>query len=163
MRSVGFGLILLLAGCAGPIETRVDSSGANAVQPAKILLQSDVSGPGAEAQMLVSKALTSAGFQIGEPSDFSLHVSVSDRPADLSLSAGKNVLAATPQRKTCAAREYRLGVTMMRITDGTLVYRAHAAEFHCKQTLQQALPFLVDAALKDLGAPRGGYTVKRPR
>ena len=113
--------------------------------------------------MLVSKALTNAGFQMTEPSDFSLQVSVSDRPADLSLSAGKNVLAATPQRKACAAREYRLGVTMMRITDGTLVYRAHAAEYHCKQTLQQALPYLVDAALKDFGAPRGGYTVKRPR
>lgn len=164
MRAIAFALTFMLAGCAGPIETRVSSIGQTGIVPAKIQLDSDISGTGAQAYALVAEALANKGFSAGEPSDYSLHVSVSDRPANLSLNAGKDVLApVTGKEQICATREYRLGVTLTRITDGTVAYRAHAAEFHCKHTLQQALPFLVEAAAKDLGQPQGSYAVKRPR
>jgi hypothetical protein len=156
-------LMLLLAGCAGPIETRVTSSGVTTAQTAGLSFDKDISGPAAEAQGLIVKALADKGYQIKEPADYSLQVSVSDRPSQLALHAGDAVLGVAPKRKQCAAREYRLGVTITRISDAMVAYNGHAAEYHCKQTLQQALPFLVAAALNDVGTPRGSYVVKRRR
>lgn len=156
-------LILLLAGCASPIETRVTSSGVTTAQTARLSIDKDKSGPAAEAQGLIVKALADKGFQIKEPADYNLQVSVSDWPSQLALHAGDAVLGVAPKRKQCAAREYRLGVTITRIADAMVAYKGHAAEYHCKQTLQQALPFLVAAALNDIGAPRGSYVVKRRR
>jgi hypothetical protein len=163
MRTALFVLTLLLAGCAGPVETRVTSSGLTSVPAARLAIEKDVSGAAAEAQGLIVKALADKGYQIAESGDYSLQVSVSDRPSELALHAGDAVLGAAPRRKLCAAREYRLGVTITRIADAMVTYNGHAAEYHCKQTLQQALPYLVAAAINDVGAPRGSYMVKRRR
>jgi hypothetical protein len=159
-------LLLLISACVGPIETRVDSRGLNDAQPVSILADTDVAVISAEARRLVEQALFAKGFRAASESpkaDVSLHVTLSDRPADLSLNAGSDVLAPPSGKKRCAKREYRLGLTMIKIADGTIFYKSNAAEFHCKQTVQQVLPMLVDAALKDIGSPRGAYIVKRPR
>lgn len=156
-------LFLLVSACIVPIETRVDSRGLGGAQLVSFAADPDVLGPAADAQNLVTQALAAKGYRTAEMADASLDVTVSDRPADLSLHSGATVFAPTAGKKRCATREYRLGVTLTKIADGSLVYQSHAAEFHCKLTAQQVLPALVDAALKDIGAPRGSYTVKRPR
>ena len=163
MRLVAPLLFLLVSACIGPIETRIDSRGTVGAQPVSFAADSDVLGPAVEAQKLVAQVLADKGYRAAEIADVSLHVTLSDRPADLSLHSGPAVLAPTSGKKRCAKREYRLGITLTKIADGSLFYRSHAAEFHCKLTVEQVLPALVDAALKDLGAPRGSYTVKRPR
>jgi hypothetical protein len=159
-------LLLLVSACVGPIETRIDSRGLNETQPVSILVDTDVAVTSAEAHRQVEQTLFAKGFRPASESskaDVSLHVTLSDRPANLSLNTGSEVLAPNSGKKRCAKREYRLGLTMIKIADGTIFYKSNAAEFHCKQTVQQALPVLVDAALKDIGNPRGAYIVKRPR
>ena len=163
MRNTLTALIFLLAGCAGPIETRVDSIGSNTVRSARYMADTDITGLAAEAQALIAKHLAAKGFRSDDPADFSLHVALSDRPADISLKGG----AAAPEskfwKKRCAKREYRLGITLTKISDGTIAYKAHASEHHCKRPIAQVMPFLVAAALKDMGAPSGSYIVKRQR
>ena len=163
MRLVFPALFLLVTACIGPIETRVDSRGTGESQPVSFLVDSDVLGPAVGAHQLVADALSAKGYRTAQIADVSLHVALSDRPADLSLHSGSAVLAPTSGKKRCAKREYRLGITLTRIADGSLFYQSIVAEFHCKLTVEQALPALVEAALKDIAAPRGNYTVKRPR
>ena len=163
MRLVAPLLFLLVSACIGPIETRVDSRGPSGAPPVSFAADPDVLGTAVDAQKLVSQALTIKGYRAAEMAEVSLHVTLSDRPAVLSLHSGPAVLAPNSGKKRCAKREYRLGVTLTKIADGLLFYQSHVAEFHCKLTLAQVLPALVDAALKDIGAPRGSYTVKRPR
>jgi hypothetical protein len=156
-------LFLFVTACIGPIETRVDSRGTGGAPPVSFAADPDVLGPVVDAQKLVAQALVAKGYRAAEFADVSLHVTLSDRPADLSLHSGPAVLAPSSGKKLCAKREYRLGVTLTKIADGALFYQSHAAEFHCKLAVEQVLPALVDAALKDVGEPRGSYTVKRPR
>ena len=163
MRLVAPLLFLLVSACIGPIETRVDSRGLSEAQLVSFAVDPDVMGPAAEAQKQVGQALLAKGYRAAEIADVSLHVTVSDRPAVLSLHSGPAVLAPSSGKKRCAKREYRVGVTLTKIADGSQLYQSHAAEFHCKLTVEQVVPALVDAALKDLGSPRGSYITKRPR
>lgn len=163
MRATFFALFLSLTACAGPIETRVDSIGQAMDRPISFVANPEILGPSANAQLLVSAALVEKGFAATDLAQLSLDVTLSDRPADLSLHSGKATLATASGKKLCAKREYRLGVILTKIADGVAQYQASAAEFHCKQSVEQALPFLVTAALKDMAAPRGRYVVKRPR
>lgn len=163
MRLLAPTLFLLVSACIGPIETRVDSRGLGGAQPVSFAADPDVLGSIVDAQKLVAQALVAKGYRPAEMADVSLHVTLSDRPAELSLHSGPAVLAPTSGKKRCAKREYRLGVTLTKIADGSVYYQSHAAEFHCKLTVERVLPALVDAALKDIAAPRGSYTVKRPR
>ena len=163
MRLVAPLLFLFVSACIGPIETRVDSRGLGVAQPFSFATDSDVLGPAGDARKLVAQALVAKGYRAAEMADVILHVTFSDRPANLSLHSGATVLAPTAGKQRCAKREYRLGVTLTKIADGSLYYQSHAAEFHCELTVQQVLPVLVDAALKDLGGPRGSYTAKRDR
>lgn len=163
MRSALYLVPLLLAACAGPIETRVESMGQTSAQPASFAINADASGPAASAQSVVAKRLTEKGYRQSEVAELNLQVSVSDRPAVLGLKTGNATLAPDAGKKLCAKRDYRVGVVLTRIADGVTVYNSHASEFHCKQTLDQVLPSLINAAMADLGAPRGSYSVKRPR
>jgi hypothetical protein len=156
-------LALFLSACAGPVETRIDSRGLRAVGPVSFVADPDATGPAVDAQQMVAQALTGKGYRASEMAEVSLQVTVSDRPANLSLHSGSDVLTPTSGKKLCAKREYRVGITLTKIGDGSIFYQSHAAEFHCKLTATEVLPALVAAALNDIGAPRGSYMVKRRR
>lgn len=160
MRLFTLALSLSLAACVGPIETRIDSSGETGARLTSF--QADEAAA-VEALPLVTAALTERGYRSDASGSLSLQVTVSDRPADLALKSGEAMLSPAKGKKRCAKREYRLGVVLTRLSDGVEIYRAHAAEFHCKLTLTEVLPVLVKSALADLGAPRGAYVVNRPR
>jgi hypothetical protein len=160
MRSLILALFLPLAACVGPIETRLDNAGLVGQAPATF--QMDAEAPNA-TRALVQAELVQKGLSPSEAGAINVQVTMSDRLAQLSLGDGKTLLSPAAGKQSCADREYRVGVTLTRIADGTLVYRGTAAEFHCKQSVEQVLPLLIKAALTDLGAPKGAYSIKRPR
>ncbi len=153
-------LLVPLVACAGPIETRLDTVGLTGVAPASF--QFDAEAPNA-MRGIVQAELVQKGFSPSDAGAINVQLTMSDRPAQLALGDGKTSLSPAAGKQRCADREYRVGVTLTRIADGILMYRGTAGEFHCKQTIDQALPLLVKAALADLGAPKGAYLLKRPR
>lgn len=156
---------LSLAACTAPIETRISSNGLTALAGGTYVLDGSVA-PGAElviAQRLVNEALSRKGYAAADNAELNLEVTLSSRPAQLSLTMAGTQLAAARQRarKGCSNVEYRLGVALTRIADGVVAYQSSAAEYHCSAALNDVLPFLVDAALADLGKPAGAYIIRR--
>lgn len=165
-----FALIALvtLSACAGPIETRVVSTGQGA--PANTILAE--AAPAGTIQALAYQQaleqLRGRGFGLSDTGALQLHVAFSERDASISVKAGDgkatNDLSPAKKRKplqSCADRDMRLTVTLTRISDGVELYRGEAAEYHCKAGVDEVLPPLVSAALRDIGQPRGGYVVNR--
>ena len=159
---------ILIAGCSQTVETRIMSKGQPAlVAGAFSLSENRTQTAGlSSARTLVSDVLVSRGYEIAKNGALHLEVSLSERPAELSLgtAAGPASIAIAKRKKplqSCEDREYRIGVALTRIADGALLYQSSAAEYHCNQTLTDALPDLVKAAMADLGKPRAAYVVKR--
>jgi hypothetical protein len=116
------------------------------------------------ARNMVSAKLAQLGFTLDDAGVLQLHVAVSERDAAIALSSEKGEIAKAKRRRplqSCADKEYRLAVALTRISDGALVYRGSAAEYHCNVKLAQAMPALVDRVLADLAAPKGDYALTR--
>jgi len=161
-------LALLVAGCGQTIDTRITSMGAPTATPETFMISTTDETPEAvrRAYPLVTKRMTVKGYSIAKDAPLHVQVTVDARDAALALgnSDGMYALSAPKARKplqSCADKEYRVGITLTRVADGAELYRGRAAEYHCKMTLADALPALVDAALTDLGAPRGAYIITR--
>nr|WP_315458171.1 hypothetical protein [uncultured Sphingorhabdus sp.] len=163
-----FMLTLLASGCGQAIETRVTSMGTPTAAPAAFMLSTTDETPAEvrRAYPIVTKRMIAKGFSIAKEAPLHLQVTVDARDAALALgnADGVSALSAAKARKplqSCADKEYRVGVTLTRVADGAELFRGRAAEYHCKMKLADALPALVDAALADLGAPRGVYVITR--
>jgi hypothetical protein len=160
-------MISLLAACAGPIETRVMSDGqAGPITDNYVFAETaEAQSPELlQARALVVERLGARGLDAVETAALQLEVTLSSRAAILGLKQGNQVLSAPKPKKpfqSCKDREYRIGIALTRIADGAEIYRASAAVHHCKVSLAEAVPSLVNAALADLGAPKGHYVVKR--
>jgi outer membrane PBP1 activator LpoA protein len=157
---------LVLAGCATKVETRVASGGVEGVNPREYMISTvEQTSPELRvAYRLVAKGLALRGFAIAKDALLHVEVTLDERAASLALAAQDGTLAAAKKKRalqSCADREYRLGITMTQVADGNEVYRARTAEYHCQMSISDALPQLVDAALKDLGKPGGSYAVVR--
>jgi hypothetical protein len=159
---------LLVSACSSGVETRIDTAGLNAlnVQFFKDEAAEDAPADLKQAYNLARDALISRGFTPAQNGGLLLQVTLDSRDASFALgtSAGQANLSAAKRRKplqSCADKEFRLGLTMTRIDDGTEIYRSRVAEYHCKMPLADALPFMVKTALADLGQPRGSYLVRR--
>jgi hypothetical protein len=159
---------LLVSACSSGVETRIDSAGMSALNVQSF---SGAAAEGAPADLkqaytLARDALVARGFTPAQDGGILLQVTLDSRDASVALgtSAGQANLSAAKRRKplqSCADKEFRLGLTMTRIGDGTEIYRSRVAEYHCKMPLADALPFMVKTALADLGTPRGSYLVRR--
>jgi hypothetical protein len=124
----------------------------------------EAAAPNAVARDMVVAKLEEKGFTLDDAGVLQLHVAVSERDAAIALSSEKGAIAKAKRRRplqSCADKEYRLAVALTRISDGALVYRGSAAEYHCKVKLAQAMPALVDRVLADLAAPKGDYALTR--
>lgn len=170
--------LLLLAGCASPVVTRID-----AAVPAPLPARSSfavLTPPGETALAhrqaidMVSAALTQRGWTMAgsapEAGDHLLFVTLSDRPATAALQAGDDagkasaVIGPAPDRKTtngCAQRDHRLAVRLTNRVTGADVYSGSAAEYHCKAALDESLPHLVATALDGLDGSPGQRMVER--
>lgn len=161
-------LSFMATACAQDIETRVNSVGV-ADAPSGIFMISTTDETPEDvrrAYPLVVKRLADKGYGIAKEAPLHLQITVDARNAALALgdATGATSLSTAKKRKplqSCVDKEYRVGITLTRVADGTEIYRGRAAEYHCKMTLSEALPALVAAAAADLGAPRGGYAITR--
>lgn len=161
-------LTLLASGCGQTIETRVTSMGAPSATPAVFMISTTEETPAdvRRAYPIVAKRMATKGYSLAKEAPLHVQVTVDARNAALALGnkEGVSALSSAKARKpfqNCEDREYRVGITLTRVADGTELFRGRAAEYHCKMTLADALPALVDAALSDLGAPRGSYIITR--
>ncbi len=159
---------MLVSACSSGVETRIDSAGLSAlnVQSFSGAAAEDAPADLKQAYSLARDALISRGFTPAQDGGLLLQVTLDSRDASVAVgtSAGQANLSAAKLRKplqSCADKEFRLGLTMTRIGDGTEIYRSRVAEYHCKMPLTDALPFMVKTALADLGKPRGSYLVRR--
>lgn len=173
IRAVSVACLLLVAGCASPVVTRMDVA-APAPLPARSSFTL-VSSPGElapaqkQASDMIAAGLTRRGWTQAEAGDYLLSVTLSDRPATSRLQAGDDagkphtVIGPAPDRKTkgCAQRDHRLAVRMTNRVTGDDVYSGSAAEFHCKAGLDESLPHLAAAALDGLGGAPGQRMVER--
>lgn len=164
----------VLAGCASPVVTRIDSASPVAVAaPASFALApvpDDLAPEHVQARDMVVAGLRQRGWRDAEAADYLLAVALADRPATANLKAGDDagravaVLAPAATRdnsKGCARRDHRLGITLTERTSGVIAYSGSAAEFHCKAALSESLPHLVSAALDGMGRPSGSRQQER--
>jgi hypothetical protein len=160
-------MMLALAACAGPVETRIDNTGqAGAVIGTYVLAETgEAESPELlQARKLVADRLAVKGLTASDTGTYHLEVTVSSRSAVLGLKQEDRSLSGPKPKKpfqNCKDSEYRFGIALTRIVDGAEMYRGSAAEYHCRAGLEQTLPTLVNAALADLGAPKGQYVLKR--
>mgnify|MGYP003628172388 CR=1 FL=1 len=152
---------MTVSGCAGPIETRVQTHQVIAAPEQKQFTVSPkdavVNSGLALARELVAKSLGERGYQPSPDASILVHVALSDRPADIAVDAGdKNAVQsiATAKRQkrfqSCKDQEHRLTIILFDQARGTKLYSGNAAEYHCKGTIAQSLPFLIDSALSGL-------------
>ncbi len=171
--AVALAVIASLAACTPAVMTRIESkseAGNAAIAPANFaIIRPTKTAASAEwdaARSAVAAKLNAKGFAAAEPAVYAVDVTLSSRLANLALAvdAGAGAQSNTkPGNKNCANVDYRLAVGVTRIADGALLYQGSAAETHCKDALSAVVPVLVDAAMADLGAPRGVYTVQRKK
>jgi hypothetical protein len=161
-------LVLIVSACSSGVETRIASGGVTSPQTEPYMVSALPNSSAAlqAGYALVGEGLAAKGFVTAAEAPLHLEVTVDERDASLALGsgAGPQSLAAPKRKKplqSCADREFRLGITLTRVADGVEIYRGRAAEYHCKMSVTDALPALVDAALADFGQPRGSYIVKR--
>ncbi len=158
--------VLALSGCTRTIETRISSAGQNNIEKLAFILAPTEKTASAELLMardLVVSKLKSNGYEAQDVAPYYLEVGVSARPASIALSeANKTIAAASPKRQSrkCPLQEYRVSLALTRITDGAVMYRSSAGEYHCNGALSDKLPGLVSRAMTDLGNPRGEYILK---
>lgn len=162
------GISLSASACSSGIETRVLSAGVSplAGQTYALAANEYESADLSIAHGLVENALTSRGFARTANAPIYLQVTVDSRDAALALgsTAGPQSLSLAKRRKplqSCTDKEFRVGITLTRVADGSEMYRSRVSEYHCKLPLADALPAMVNAALADLGTPRGRYVTLR--
>ncbi len=153
---------LMISGCAGPIETRVRTHQlvAEPAQKQFTLSSNDtVANRNIElAREMVATALNERGYQSSANAPIRVHVAISERPADIAITASEkdalqSIAAAKKQKQfqSCKDLEHRLTVSLFDQASRTKLYEGSAAEYHCKGTVAQSLPFLIDSALSGLG------------
>lgn len=165
---------LLLASCAAPVVTRIDTAMPGARPVSASFVVADVPGDVAPVQQdatgLVVQSLAQRGWTISDSADVLLSVTLSDRPAQSQLLLGDDygkpagVIGPAPTRSNnrgCARRDQRLTVTLAHRATGDLIYSGAASEYHCKAGLEQNLPALVAAALDGMDNAPGVRQVER--
>ncbi|MEH6790098.1 hypothetical protein [Parasphingorhabdus sp.] len=152
---------LTLSGCAGPIETRLQTDQMATALSQKNFRLSEVEPlvhPDLQqARDRIAESLLERGYRSASDAAILVHVALADRPADVAINAGEKEtqqpLAPAKKQKrfqSCKDREHRLTVTLFDQVRAKMLYSGNAAEYHCKGTVAQSLPFLVAAALSGL-------------
>lgn len=158
--------LFFITACTSGVETRVLSHGiANPIAaPFMISTVAETSNDLRTAYTLVAKNMVAKGFTLAKDAPLHLEITLDAREANLALGSTNGLLSSAKKPKplqSCIDKEYRLGVTLTRVADGVEIYKGRAAEYHCNMPIKEALPILVNAALADLGKPRGNYVLKR--
>lgn len=152
---------MMVSGCAGPIETRVQTHQVIAAGGQKqfiVTTKDTVENDNLTlARDLVTKSLTEKGYQPSPDASILVNVALAERPADIAIDAGDkdamhSIATAKLQKRfqSCKDQEHRLTIILFDQTRGTKLYAGNASEYHCNGTIKQSLPFLVKSALSGL-------------
>ena len=124
---VSLAAMVSISACTGPIETRVSSSGV-ALSGGHTILDEQHASPSdilLQARALTLSKLADRGFTLTPTGAQKLDVTVSERPANLLISAGAeqhNVVLTSPKPKkplqSCADTEFSLVVRLTNVADG---------------------------------------------
>lgn len=164
-------IVALTASCGGPIETRIQTQ-AGAGLPAQkqysfTAKPEQNSEAYNKARKMVADTLAAKGFALADQAPTLVHIALASRPASIAMTTGEDGdvsrIAEPKKRKplqSCEDIEHRLILNMVNASDGSTVYSGTAAEYHCKGSMEQSLPHLIDAALSDLGNSNQGNNSK---
>ncbi|VAW03057.1 hypothetical protein MNBD_ALPHA04-1855 [hydrothermal vent metagenome] len=156
-------MAFILAACTGPIETRVETLVPTALPATKIFSFTEKPEQNnrlyQDARAMVASALESKGFSQADSASILVQIALANRPANIGIDVGENE-EKTPRSvekkqkflQSCKDREHRLIVTLTDQITGSSLYSGIASEYHCKGTLEASLPYLVEAAMADLGS-----------
>lgn len=157
---------MLLAACAGPIETRVDvrqsaapivSNSSYAFVP---LADDDRPSPiDAAIRQIISARLTGMTIEPFETATIVLAYGLSERPANMTI-AGLSPAERKHRFQNCG-RIVRLTISLSSRESGKLLYSGSAEEYHCKASPEEVLPHLAAAILPDGTWPTASITLKR--
>ncbi len=157
---------LLLASCAGQIETHLVNSGALPV-PAAALRMSSPPGQSIqnkEMQQLIAGKLQANGLGMAADGPYLLQVAYAEKPAALALKRGDQVISIATKKRSfdnCKRREIRLSLHLTQVSDGKTVYSGEVVEHHCKASVSEVLPALANALVADFSSARGSKITKR--
>lgn len=155
-------ILAMTANCSGPIETRIQTQAASPLPaqkqysfPAKPEQKNETYK---KARTLVAEALSAQNFTATENAPTMVHIALAERPASIAMTVGEkadvDIISLPKKRKplqSCKDIEHRLTLKMIDTASGSVIYSGTAAEYHCKGSLEQSLPYLIDGALSDLG------------
>lgn len=155
-------VLALTANCSGPIETRIQTQTGPALPAQKLYSFTAKPEQNSEtyqsARKMVADALAAKSYVAADEAPILVHIALADRPASIAMTTGEegdvSIIANQKERKllqSCKDIEHRLTINMVSSADGATLYSGTAAEYHCKGTIEQSLPYLVDGALSDLG------------
>lgn len=155
-------VLALTANCSGPIETRIQTQAGSALPAQKLYSFTAKPEQNSEiyqtARKMVADALAAKSFIAADDAPILVHIALADRPASIAMTTGEegdvSIIANQKERKplqSCKDVEHRLTINMVNTANGAALYSGTAAEYHCKGTMEQSLPHLIDGALADLG------------
>lgn len=158
-----------LSGCVSSVETRLEGYGPGAVAPAVLTVpppDPSASSINPDTRSLIEKKLAARGFTFGENGDYILEFAQSIRPADIAIFRKAVTVSAATLKKgsvlqSCKQAIHRLTLVVLKQSSGAMAYRGYAEEYHCRGTMVESLPYLVDALVADLGNPGHGTRIKR--
>jgi hypothetical protein len=156
---------LSVASCAGPVETRIVSTGpgvaAGSLMWEPLAEDAQLSPLQVAARATAEQHLRAKGYSFAADAPLILSLGLSERTADIALKdgAGRALSSAKGERllQDCGDRMLRVAVGVVDRTDGAIRYSGSAQEAHCHATMDQALARLIAGALGDIGRPRGSY------
>jgi hypothetical protein len=169
-KSLAVLMLSLLAGaCATPIETRLVSSGSGVAPGSSMTLaipESDGAALHAETQRLFEQAFKARGRTFSDAGDYLMEFAPGQRAAAVVLSAGPTKTEISPTQgrsalRSCTAQLHRVTLVVLKRETGDVAYRGEVEERHCKATLNQTLPALVEALAADLEKPAGTRVTTR--
>ncbi len=155
-------LALISAGCASPVQTRLAGNGAGVAPAARlVVLAAEEDGPLDNAALLsaIKVRLAGLGYSVAADGEYILDFALSARSADISVSASSDKAATTGPKKnflqSCKPQVHSLTLVALNRDSGDVAYRGAAEELHCRGTLAESLPHLVDALATDITRPGG--------
>jgi hypothetical protein len=160
---------LLAAACSTPVETRLTSSGTGLSPAARLTVvtaETDGAVLHAETRRLFEQYLTARGSSFSEAGDYLIEFAPGQRAADVILYQDPAKPSASPAKgrsllSSCNDQLHRVTLVVLKRETGDVAYRGDAEERHCKATLNQTLPFLVETLVADLEKPAGTRVTTR--
>lgn len=165
-----------LGGCSPPVDTAIRSTGPG-IQGTPSLMWATRADPQTgetppqdvtdRARGIVAASLRDRGFSFAGDAPVTLAIGVAQRPGRIALmgESGARLSAAQGQKGIRRCRKdqlTRLGISMTDSRTGQILYHGSAQETHCRATLDQLLPHLVESALADMAAPKGERMIVSP-